>query len=95
MLGGLRSQASDAFGLHPPSQLVLGYHWLAFLNQICKNCYFEKVSSSLLTTVEYKIDYISKTENRTNLIQILIAQIKDLNEVCVKFDVPIFYTFRK
>ena len=35
---GLSSQASsDAFGLHPPSQLVIGYHWLAFLNQFRKN----------------------------------------------------------
>ena len=33
MSGGLRPQASDAFGLNPPSQLVIGYHWLTFLNQ--------------------------------------------------------------
>ena len=31
---GLRPQAPDAFGLNPPTQLVLGYHWLAFLNQV-------------------------------------------------------------
>ena len=41
-------------GFNPLSQLVLGNHWLAFLNQV-------QVSSSLLTTVEYKIDHISKT----------------------------------
>ena len=35
--GGLFPQAPDAFGFNPPSQLVLGYHWLAFLNQIHKN----------------------------------------------------------
>ena len=29
--------ASDAFGLNPARQLVIGYHWLAFLNQIFKN----------------------------------------------------------
>ena len=36
MLGGLRPQAPDAFGLNPPGQLVIGYHWLAFLNQVLK-----------------------------------------------------------
>ena len=43
MLGGLRPphtppgarpQAPDAFGLNLPGQLVIGYHWLAFLNQL-------------------------------------------------------------
>ena len=24
-------------GLNPPSQLVIVYHWLTFLNQVCKN----------------------------------------------------------
>ena len=33
---GFRPQAPDAFGLNPPSQLVLGYHWLAFVNQVHK-----------------------------------------------------------
>ena len=47
-VGGLRPQAPHTFGLNPSSQLVHGYHWLAFLNR-------------LLTTVEYKVDYISKT----------------------------------
>ena len=46
--------APDAFGLDPPSQLVLEYHWLAFLNQVHKN----QVPISMLTTVEYKIDHI-------------------------------------
>ena len=32
-----RPPAPDGFGLNPPSQLVIGYHWLAFLNQIRKN----------------------------------------------------------
>ena len=36
MLGGLRSQASDAFGFNSASQLDIGYHWLAFLNQVRK-----------------------------------------------------------
>ena len=30
MLEGLRPQAQVAFGLNPPSQLVLRYHWLVF-----------------------------------------------------------------
>ena len=30
ILGGLSPQAPDAFGLNLPSQLVIGYHWLAF-----------------------------------------------------------------
>ena len=34
---GTLPQASDTFGLNPTSQLVIGYHWLAFLNQIRTN----------------------------------------------------------
>ena len=30
-------QAPDAFGFHSPSHLVIGYHSLAFLNQVRKN----------------------------------------------------------
>ena len=30
----LRSRTPDYFGLNPPNQLVLGYHRLAFLNQV-------------------------------------------------------------
>ena len=30
-------QAPDGFGLNPPSQLVIGYHWLTFLNQVRRN----------------------------------------------------------
>ena len=37
MLRGLRPQATHAFGLNPPNQLVIGYHWLALLNQVRKN----------------------------------------------------------
>ena len=41
---GLRPQAPDGFGLNPSSQLVLRYHWLAFLNQVrvspTKKCSF-------------------------------------------------------
>ena len=37
VFGGLRTQAPDVFGLNLPSQLVIGYHWLAILNQLHKN----------------------------------------------------------
>ena len=36
VLRGLGPQAPDAFGLNPPSQLAIGYHWLTFLNQVRK-----------------------------------------------------------
>ena len=31
-----RAQAPDAFGSNPPSQLVIGHHWLTFLIQVHK-----------------------------------------------------------
>ena len=34
---GLRPPAPDGFGLNPPSQLIIDYHWLALLNQVRKN----------------------------------------------------------
>ena len=36
MLWRLHPQAPDCFRLNPPSQLDIGYHWLAFLNQVRK-----------------------------------------------------------
>ena len=33
---GLRPQALDTFGLNHPCKLVIGYHWLSFLNQVRK-----------------------------------------------------------
>ena len=33
------------FGLNAPSQLVIGYHWLAFENQIRKNLYVPETYS--------------------------------------------------
>ena len=33
---GVRPLATDAFGLNPPSQLVIGNRWVAFLNQVRK-----------------------------------------------------------
>ena len=43
----------DAFRLNSSSQLVIGYHWFAFLNQVPKNPKFT-------TNVEYKINHNSK-----------------------------------
>ena len=34
---GLHPQTPNPFGWNHPSQLVIGYHWLVFLNQVCKN----------------------------------------------------------
>ena len=80
MLGGLRPQAPAVFGLNPPSQVVIRYHWLAFLNQVRKNRQFP---SSLLTTVDYKIDHISKTNknyNRTHELENPFQNIAHLLE---------------
>ena len=56
-------QAPRCFGLNPPSQLVIWYHWLAFLKQVRNN--LPILSSSQFTTnVEHKIDHISKTKYR-------------------------------
>ena len=51
-----RAQISNAFGLNPPSQLVIGYHWLTFLNQVRKNFLFKNF--------EFIISHICKTKNR-------------------------------
>ena len=37
VLWRLHLQVRDAFGLNPPSQLIIGYHWVVFLNQVRKN----------------------------------------------------------
>ena len=36
MLGVLRPQALNTFGLNPTIELVIGFHWLPFLNQVRK-----------------------------------------------------------
>ena len=33
--GELHPQAPHYFGMISPSQLVIGYHWFAFLTQVC------------------------------------------------------------
>ena len=47
MLGELRPQALDTFELNHPSQLVIGYHRLVFLNQVNK----ESKTQSLKTPI--------------------------------------------
>ena len=63
---GFHHQTPDKFGFNPPSNLVIGYHWLAFLNQVHKIL----ASPQFTTNVEYKIDHISKTKNRASFMQI-------------------------
>ena len=43
-----RPQTPDTFGLNPPSQLAIGYHWLAFLNlvQNLKFCWTKKIKKN-------------------------------------------------
>ena len=86
MLRGLRPQAPDTFGLNPPSQLVLG------VSLVCVSESGSRVQkslpSSLLTTVEYKIDHISKTKNRTKKNS--RTQISD-SEHCAFFRSLIFF----
>ena len=62
----IRPQASAVFGLHPPSQLVIGYHWLAFLSQV------RKCSKNFW----YKIDHISHTKNRKNYFFIVFRTLR-------------------
>ena len=52
---GLHRHAPDAFGLNPPSQLDIEYHWLSFLG----NAKFPK-------NFEYKIDHFSINKYRKN-----------------------------
>ena len=52
---GLCAQVPDALILNLPTQLVIGYHWLTFLNQA------RKISGvSIQYDVDYKIDHISQ-----------------------------------
>ena len=47
---GLHSQAPNAFGLNSTNQQI-GYHWLAFLNQVCKKSLkFQTNSLRILST---------------------------------------------
>ena len=62
---GLHSQAPDAFRLNPRRQLVIGYYWLAFLNQVGKDSQSSK--SQFSKNFQYKINHIPKTKNYKNL----------------------------
>ena len=63
---GLCPQVPDAFGLNPPSQLVIGYyHWLTFLNLV-QNSLRVLSNSEFTTNIECIIDHISKTKNRNH-----------------------------
>ena len=57
------SQTPKSFGLNLTSQLVIGYHWLAFPNQV-RN----RQSAQFTMNFEHKIYYISKIKIVVNLI---------------------------
>ena len=47
--GRLHPQAPDTFGLNSPSQLIIGFYWLAFLkNQVRKNLMSQKFKINIL-----------------------------------------------
>ena len=85
---GLRPWTPHAFGLNPPTQLVIGYHWFAFLNQIRKNLF--QVPDQFTTNVDYKIDYISKTINRTKKNSRTQTSV---SEHSASFEPTFFFTF--
>ena len=49
--------SSEIFRLNPHSQLVIGYHWLTFLNHVCKQS-----KSQFTRNFEHKFDHILKTK---------------------------------
>ena len=57
---GILSSGPYSLRFIPPCQLVIGYHWLAFLNQVRKESQFIK-------KFENKIDHISKANGRKKL----------------------------
>ena len=70
---GLRHHAPDAFTLNPPSYPVIGYHWLASMNEVCresrKHCRLSRqhsLSSTFTRNVEYETDHVSKTKKTQN-----------------------------
>ena len=56
-------------------QLVIGYHWLAFLNQVHKQSKTQSTGSQFTRNFEYKIDHISET----------IYCKKSENRFCIRF----------
>ena len=60
VLEGLHPLGPDAFEFNSPSQLVIGYHWLAFLDQVRKIfANFLRIWSTKLTiSKKLKIDKI-------------------------------------
>ena len=62
--GGLHPQAPHAVGLNPPSQLVIGYHWLAFLNQVNQIQLFQR---SMMDNLDTHIE-INEVKKMSNLL---------------------------
>ena len=52
----LRGTLGDTFGLNTPSQLIIGYHRVAFVNQV--------LSLNILEIVSTNSNIIKKNENR-------------------------------
>ena len=46
-------QAPNTFGLSPPSQLISGYHWLAFLNKVRVSTTKKKILSKLFFVAKF------------------------------------------
>ena len=70
-------QAPGCFWLKPPRPLVIGYHWITFLNQVPKNLPFSK-------NFEYNIDHSSKYINQ----KIVFSYF---SEYCASFRTNIFF----
>ena len=58
-VSGALPPVPDAFGLNPPSQLVIGHYWLSFLNQVHK---ISSQFSHFSKNIEYKIEDFSKNK---------------------------------
>ena len=67
----------DAFVLNPTSQLDIGYHWLAYLNQVCKNL---QVPSSLQMFIT-----ISTMTQKLKNTQKKLMNYKIRSEHCASF----------
>ena len=66
----LHPQAPNIFVLNPPSQLVIGYCWLMFLNQVRKIRFQKLKRKILLNEFKKKSDFFFHTfQNIVNLLE--------------------------
>ena len=59
----LHPQAPDCFGLNPSSQLVIGYHWFSFLNQVRKESQTQSLILNLLRILSTNLTISQKNSN--------------------------------